>query len=95
VKREELIEWIRRKGLQGGFTVDEAVLRTFSRGREYFNKKGQNGLHNAVEFQGVLSVTDPPKFQETFSRGIGSAKAFGFGMLVIAPLSLGEEPKRV
>lgn len=87
VKREELVGWIDRKGVQCGFTVDEATLRTFSRGREYFNKKGQRGLHSAVEFQGVLSVTDPVKFHDAFKRGIGSAKAFGFGLLVIAPIS--------
>ena len=40
-KREELVEWIKRKGEQGGFAVDEATLRTFSRGREYFEKNGQ------------------------------------------------------
>jgi len=28
---------------------------------------------------GVLTVTDPAKFHEAFTRGIGSAKAFGFG----------------
>ena len=88
-KREELVEWMNRKGEQGGFTVDEATLRTFSRGREYFEKNGQQGLHSAVEFQGELTVTDPAKFHDTFTRGIGSAKAFGFGLLVIAPIAQG------
>jgi CRISPR system Cascade subunit CasE len=86
-KREELVEWIKRKGDQGGFTVDETTLRTFSRGREYFEKNGQPGLHSAVEFEGVLTVTDPAEFHRTFTLGIGSAKAFGFGLLVIAPIS--------
>lgn len=85
-KREELLEWINRKGEQGGFIVKESTLRAFSRGREYFLKKGQPGLHSAVEFQGVLTVTEAAKFHETFTRGIGSAKAFGFGLLVIAPI---------
>jgi len=86
-KREDLVAWINRKGSQGGFAVDEATLRTFSRGREYFDKEGRSGLHSAVEFEGVLTVTAPAKFHETFTRGIGSAKAFGFGLLVIAPIS--------
>lgn len=84
--REELVEWITRKGEQGGFVVDETTLCTFSRGRDYFEKNGMRGLHSAVEFQGVLTVNDSVRFHETFSHGIGSAKAFGFGMLVIAPL---------
>jgi CRISPR system Cascade subunit CasE len=84
--RKELVAWINRKGEQGAFTVDEATLRTYSRGRDYFEKKGMRGLHSAIEYQGVLTVTDPSRFHETFTRGIGSAKAFGFGLLVIAPL---------
>ena len=44
------------------------------------------GLHSTVDYQGVLTVTDPIRFHEAFTRGIGSAKAFGFGLLVIAPL---------
>jgi CRISPR system Cascade subunit CasE len=87
VSRDDLVAWIHRKGAEGGFAVDETTLRTFSRGREYFIKNGQAGLHSAVEFQGVLAVTDPQTFHEAFARGIGSAKAFGFGLLVIAPVS--------
>ena len=51
------------------------------------SRRKSAGLHSAVEFQGVLVVTDPAKFHETFTRGIGPAKAFGFGLLVIAPIS--------
>ena len=83
---EERVAWIMRKGDEGGFVVDKEKLRIFSRGREYFEKQGMPGLHSAVEFQGVLTVTDRAKFHETFTRGIGSAKAFGFGLLVIAPI---------
>lgn len=85
--RDELVAWIIRKGEQGGFSLDEERLRIFSRGREYFEKNGISGLHSAVEFQGGLTVTNAAKFQQTFTRGIGSAKAFGFGLLMIAPIS--------
>jgi CRISPR system Cascade subunit CasE len=64
-----------------------AAESIISRGREYFEKNGQPGLHSAVEFDGVLTVTDPAEFHRTFTLGIGSAKAFGFGLLVIAPIS--------
>ena len=85
--REDLIAWIRDKGKLGGFVVEETTLRTIPRGREYFTKEGVRGLHSAVEYQGVLTVTVPAIFHETFTRGLGSAKAFGFGLLVIAPVS--------
>lgn len=41
--------------------------------------------HNAVLFEGVLRVTDAEAFRETLIRGIGSGKAFGFGLLSVAP----------
>jgi CRISPR system Cascade subunit CasE len=43
--------------------------------------------HLAVQFDGVLEVTDPAKFLETVRQGIGSAKGFGFGLLSLARVS--------
>ena len=40
--------------------------------------------HVAAIFEGTLSVTVPELFQQTLRSGIGSAKAFGFGLLSIA-----------
>ena len=87
-KREELLAWIQRKAEAGGFDIgDVESLRTVPKPRSYFQKAGMSGVHYAVEFQGVLTVTDPELFRRTFTTGIGSAKAFGFGLLALAPLS--------
>lgn len=86
-QRDELVVWMKRKAEQGGFDVDVAKLRTIHNGPERFEKNGKTGTHTAVEFQGVLTVTDPTKFHEAFARGIGPAKAFGFGLLMIAPIA--------
>lgn len=87
-KREDLVAWLQRKAETGGFRVNADSLRTIPRGREFFHKDGRShGTHNAVEFQGELTVTDPASFRATVSAGIGSAKAFGFGLLVLAPMS--------
>jgi CRISPR system Cascade subunit CasE len=85
-KREHLIAWLERKGETGGFAVNTKMLRTIPRGREFFHKDGtSHGTHTAVEFQGELTVKDPARFRVTVAAGIGSAKAFGFGLLVLAP----------
>ena len=39
----------------------------------------------AVQFDGVLQVTDPDKLVAAVETGIGSAKGFGFGLLSLAP----------
>lgn len=85
--REDLTAWLHRKGEAGGFAVDSESLRTIPRGREFFHKDGvSHGAHTGVEFQGVLTATDPMRLRSTVATGVGSAKAFGFGMLVLAPL---------
>jgi CRISPR system Cascade subunit CasE len=87
VTREERLAWLERKASESGFRIDPDKVRTVPRGREYFHKPGHRGTLSAVDFRGTLEVTDHDKFRDAFRRGIGSAKAFGFGMLVIAPIS--------
>jgi CRISPR system Cascade subunit CasE len=87
VKREELVRWLQRKAEVGGFSVDPDSLLTIPRGRGFFHKPGAHGTHTAIEFQGELAVRDAPQFRITVAAGIGSAKAFGFGLLVLAPIS--------
>jgi CRISPR system Cascade subunit CasE len=65
--------------------VEADTLRVIQEGREWFAKSGHQGFHHAVEFEGVLAVTDPATFAQAFTHGIGSAKAFGFGLLARVP----------
>lgn len=85
--REDLVRWMERKAEAGGFDIgDLNSLRIIPKPRSYFERQGRHGVHGAVEFQGVLTITDNAQFRQTFTTGIGSAKAFGFGLLAVAPL---------
>lgn len=87
VKREDLLAWLRRKATAGGFEFNPDSIRVIPRGREFFHKDGiSHGTHSAIEFLGELSVSSPSQFRASVAAGIGSAKAFGFGLLVLAPL---------
>jgi CRISPR system Cascade subunit CasE len=44
--------------------------------------------HFAVTFQGILRITNAKNFHETLIQGIGSGKAFGFGLLSVVPAPL-------
>jgi CRISPR system Cascade subunit CasE len=57
-----------------------------SGGRMKKEGRSHKTTHLAVLFDGFLSVTDPDAFRETLARGIGPAKAFGFGLLSVAPV---------
>lgn len=84
--REELVKWIARKALVGGFRISPEDVRTVSHGRTMFQKLGVKGTHTSVDFEGELEVVNPIQFRAAVANGIGSAKAFGFGLLVIAPV---------
>lgn len=81
--------WLRRKGEQHGFALlPDQPLKINPRPEQTFIKQGTAGKHHATEFVGVLTVTDQSRFEEAATRGIGSAKAFGFGLLCLAPINI-------
>jgi CRISPR system Cascade subunit CasE len=82
---EGLTAWLERKAEACGFAVLPNGLDVGPPMAEYFNRKGKNGKHMSVDFKGELEVTHRPDFEHTFYHGIGPAKAFGFGMLMLQP----------
>jgi CRISPR system Cascade subunit CasE len=55
-------------------------------GRKRDAARGHATTHSSVLFDGLLRVTDTNAFLQTVVRGIGPSKAFGFGLLSIAPV---------
>jgi len=89
IKPDELRAWIDRKGDAGGFRIiGEKPLEIGPVVKSHFRKKEQAACHGGVQFRGVLEVTDKKKFEETYYNGVGSAKGFGFGLLLLAPVNL-------
>lgn len=91
---DRLLEWLRnwRPGENGspvessGFAVDTAAT-TVQPGYVYMNKegKGQGQRLRSVLYDGILTVKDPLCLRKTLVAGIGSGKAFGFGLLSVVP----------
>lgn len=91
---EERTDWLVRQGERNGFQIgnlkiDPAVRNVISakEGKIEFKKPGKaNPLtFGSVVFEGVLMVTDAEKFREALINGIGQGKAYGFGLLSVAP----------
>jgi len=101
VKPDELKAWLIRKGevrcldedtrqeVPGGFRiVDERPLEISPMQESHFRKSGHSAYHGGVQFSGTLEVTNREQFIQTYQSGIGSAKGFGFGLLLLAPVNL-------
>jgi len=87
-KFEEQLLWLARKGEQHGFRLLEAQVATSSKLKDEQAIRRGDQRHDlqllAVRFDGLLRVDDPNRLIEAVETGIGSAKAFGFGLLSLA-----------
>lgn len=80
---EEQANWLQRKSEQHGFSLEAFTAQIEDRAARA-RGKGDEVQFLAVRFTGTLRVSHPLVFAEAIATGIGSAKAFGFGLLSIA-----------
>lgn len=101
VDPDDLRTWLKRKGevrcreaktnteIPGGFRLIEGrPLEISPMVESHFRKKEQSAYHGGVRFRGTLEVTDRDHFIKSYQEGVGSAKGFGFGLLLLAPVDL-------
>jgi len=88
-REEDQVAWLRRKGEQGGF--DLVGVRVVGRAKEEGRQTRPGGSRSlltlaAVVYEGHLKITDADKFYDlSLARGIGPGKAYGLGLLSLAP----------
>ncbi|MFH2046694.1 MAG: type I-E CRISPR-associated protein Cas6/Cse3/CasE [Pseudomonadota bacterium] len=75
---------------RGGQIRQVAQVNTTIEGKQTGYKKDKQEVrrehrmtHLAVRFDGLLRITDFDAFRETLTRGIGPAKAFGCGLVLV------------
>lgn len=84
VLTEHLVDWLDKRAQLAGFSLDKQTLFV-QPGYVYVNKgnKEERKQLRSAFYEGILIVENANRFRETLMRGIGPAKAFGFGLLSI------------
>lgn len=77
---EKQCAWLHKKASDHGF---EVIRYQISQQRKTHEPVKRITLFT-VQFDGILQVTDTDKFNTAWRKGIGSAKAFGCGLLSLA-----------
>lgn len=77
----EQLEWLNRKAQAHGFQIVTAIP---NRQTEIHDQPHALTLLG-VQFDGLLHVNDPEQLHNAVINGIGSGKAFGCGLLSLAP----------
>lgn len=83
IKEEDQREWVARKFASVGEIETANVM---PHAPIYFRKGNRGGKLATVTFDGVLRVSDPIRLAEFLENGVGPAKAFGCGLLLVRRL---------
>lgn len=91
-REEDRIAWLKRKAEASGFRLlsveinsDVLNLQTATEAKTFGKHEKGRLSFGAAMFNGELEITDTEKFRQALADGIGSGKAYGFGLLSIAP----------
>ena len=83
--QQEGFRWLKSRSERCGFSINEGGVRVDAYTQHNFMqgaKKRKISL-STVDYNGILTVTDKEKFLEALSKGIGPAKGFGCGLMMI------------
>lgn len=79
--------WLERKAAQSGFSICQVMEQEqIHVSGKHHAEKGGTMYHDAYHYQGVLQITDAEIFRNALQSGIGSGKAYGFGMMMVKKL---------
>lgn len=78
--------WLAARQAQHGFELaDDTVIAEAYRQWRFAGKSGNRIQFSSIDCSGRLVVTDAGLFESALMKGIGPAKAFGCGLLLIRP----------
>ncbi|MGL4306376.1 MAG: type I-E CRISPR-associated protein Cas6/Cse3/CasE [Mycobacteriaceae bacterium] len=88
VKHQE--QWLLDRVERLGFQIpdgleEEKSFAVVERKSLFFRKGGHKVTLTIATFEGILEITDKESFLRSLTAGIGRAKAYGCGLLTIAP----------
>jgi len=85
IVQEAGVIWMAQKGEANGFSIRREDIRADGYFQHQFKKaKGNHEIRiSTLDFTGLLTVIDPDAFVQALFTGIGPAKGFGCGMMMI------------
>lgn len=75
------IEWIKKRGEAHGYDLQSLEATGYR--WNALPEKDRNAGFSSMDYEGILRVTDPDKFTQMLITGLGPAKAFGCGLMLI------------
>jgi CRISPR system Cascade subunit CasE len=81
--QEAAVSWLSPRLKKSGARLDAVTADSYLQHQNYKKGKSKAICYSTLDMTGLLSVSDPDMFIGTLYHGIGPAKAFGCGLLLI------------
>ncbi|MBN2763277.1 MAG: type I-E CRISPR-associated protein Cas6/Cse3/CasE, partial [Bacteroidales bacterium] len=82
IKYDDRVKWLIHKAENHGFKVIDVNV-SGEGAKSSPSKQSHQLTFNSVVYNGILEIVEIVQFKQTLFNGIGSAKAFGFGLITI------------
>lgn len=76
-------QWLNTRSEKNGFKVEQVSVDGYYQLRLIKKKDNAEIRYSAIDFKGILSVTDVDIFQKLLFDGIGAEKGFGCGLMLV------------
>ena len=87
--RSIAVAWLAKRGPLLGFDVDTNATSADGYQQIRVPRTGRQPaiVFSEIEFAGALTVVDPDRLRQALFKGVGKARAYGCGLLLVRPLS--------
>lgn len=79
-------KWLQERSERNGFAIEAVCVDDYRQHRLYKRGAAQPIRFSTLDYQGILRVTDPDLLLLALQKGLGHAKAFGCGLLLVRRL---------
>lgn len=76
-------DWLEARAERCGFQVDQVRIDGYRQHQFRKSRDGQRIRFSTLDFNGLLTVIDVERFCQTLLTGLGPAKSFGCGLLLV------------
>ncbi len=83
--QEHGFAWLEKRSEKSGFAVKQGRVQVDGYQQHLLRKTGKRRpiRLSTLDFSGLLTVTDPDRFRDMLFKGIGPAKSFGCGLMLL------------
>ncbi len=80
-------DWILKRAESWGLDIDAATLAQNGYRQHRLRHKGRHIEFSSLDYQGLACVADPERLRRVLLEGVGHAKGFGCGLLLVRRVS--------